>query len=118
MATPIAWLFEFEIKPDQTAAFEQLVSEMVDSTRAERDARNFEWFIHPDGRTGQVYERYADEAATLAHLRSFGDRFAARFMTAADPVRFTVWGCPADDVRDALSGFAPTYLQSLGGFSR
>src|SRR5690349_6087547 len=78
MASPTAWLFEFEIKPDHAAAFERLVSEMVESTRAERGALNFEWYIDPDGRTGQVYERYADEAATLVHLRSFGDRFAAR----------------------------------------
>jgi quinol monooxygenase YgiN len=117
-AEPIAWWLEFRIRPDHGDAFTELVEDMVASARAEPDALNFEWFIDDDGQTGRVYERYGNERATLAHLQSFGSRFADRFMTATEPVQFTVLGNPPDAVKDALSGFGPRYLRPFVGFAR
>jgi hypothetical protein len=65
-----------------------------------------------------LYERFADSAATLAHLGTFGEKFAGRFLAAVDPTRLTVMGSPSDEAKAALSGFGPTYLGPFGGFAR
>jgi quinol monooxygenase YgiN len=118
MGGHVSWVFEVAIKPGQLEAFEALVCQMVESTRSESGALVFEWYVSGDGSVGQIYERYADSAATLIHLHAFGEKFAARLMAAVDPTRFTVLGTPSDDVRGALSGFGPTYLRPVGGFAR
>ena len=65
-----------------------------------------------------LVERYAGSDAALAHLETFGERFAGRFLDATDPVRLTVMGSPSDTVKTTLSGFAPKFLQPFGGFVR
>jgi quinol monooxygenase YgiN len=114
----VSWHLEVAVKPGQLDAFRTLVNEMVESTRAETGALSFEWYIDDDGTVGHVYERYADSAATLTHLGAFGAKFAARFLAVVVPNRFTVFGRPTDEVKEALSGFRPTYPRPLGGFAR
>ena len=76
---------------------------------------HYEWFS--DGSTVHVYERYVDSAAVMAHLATFAT-FADRFMVLFAPTRFTVYGAPSDEVKEALAAFSPTYLPAVGGFSR
>lgn len=54
----------------------------------------------------------------MAHLGTFGERFAGRFMEILAPTRFVVYGSPNQEVKDALAAFGPTYMNSAGGFSR
>ena len=54
----------------------------------------------------------------MQHLASFGANFAERFLSVLRPVRFVVYGTPSDEVREALAGFAPVYMQDAGGFTR
>jgi hypothetical protein len=65
-----------------------------------------------------IYERYADSAAVMTHLRGFGEKFAGRFLAAVAPTRLTVFGAPSDQVKEALSAFGPTFLKPFGGFTR
>jgi len=118
MGGQVSWVLEVAVKPGQLDAFRALMTEMVESTRAEPGALNYEWFVSDDGGVVHLCERYADADATLAHLRAFGERFAGRFLAAVDPTRFTVMGTPSDEAKAALSGFGPTYLQPFGGFAR
>ena len=60
---------------------------------------NYEWFIDADGKNGQIYERYADSAATMTHLGAFGEKFAERFMAVLEPTRLLVYGDPSDEVK-------------------
>jgi quinol monooxygenase YgiN len=118
MDDPVRWVMEFAVKPGQLDTLTHLVAEMAQSTRAEPGALEFTWSVRDDGTGGQVYERYADTAAALAHLRTFTERFAEQVLAAVAPTRFTVLGLPSDGVRQALAGFAPTYLRPMGGFVR
>ena len=87
-------------------------------SRAEPGALGYEWFVSEDGGVVHLVERYAGSDAALAHLETFGERFAGRFLDATDPVRLTVMGSPSDTVKTTLSGFAPKFLQPFGGFVR
>jgi quinol monooxygenase YgiN len=118
MDAPIAWLLELAVKPGQLDTFRALMEEMVASTLAEPGALSYEWFISDDAGVVHLYERYADSAATVAHLGTFGEWFAGRFLSAVDPTRFTVMGSPSDEAKSALSAFGPTFLCPLGGFVR
>jgi quinol monooxygenase YgiN len=116
MDDPVSWVMEFTVKTGALAALTPLVAEMAQSTRSESGALQFAWFVSDDGASGQVHERYADTTAALAHLRTFTERFATPVLAAVEPTRFTVLGLPSVALQQALDGFAPTYLRSLGGF--
>jgi quinol monooxygenase YgiN len=118
MDTKVSWVLEVAVKRGRLAAFRELMEEMVAATRTESGALGYEWFVSDDGGVVYLAERYADSAAILAHLGTFGERFAARFLAEVDPTRFTVMGCPSDAAKAALSGVDPAYLQPFGGFVR
>lgn len=118
MGDQVSWLLELVVKPGELDKFRALMHEMVGSTRAEPGALSYEWFVSEDGKVVQIYERYADSAAVLTHLRGFGDKFAERFLAMVEPTRFTVFGAPSDEAKAALDGFGATYLGPFGGFAR
>jgi len=91
------------------------MNEMVESTRAEAGTLGYAWYVSADGNVVAIYERYANDAAVLTHLGTFGEKFAQRFLGAMTPTRFTVFGAPSDEARQALAGFNPTYLGVFGG---
>ena len=62
-------------------------------------------------------ERFVDTAAALVHLGNFG-AFAERFLAALSPVRFTVFGSPSAEVKEAAAGFGPAFYEPVGGFIR
>jgi quinol monooxygenase YgiN len=113
----VAWLLELTVNPDQFDTVWALLEEMVASTRAEPGALGYAWFVGEANRTVALYERYADSAAVLTHLATFGERFAPRFLAAMTPTRLTVFGDPSEEARQALAGLNPTYLGFLGGFT-
>jgi hypothetical protein len=89
----------------------------VEATRGEPGVLSYERFVSADGTVVHVYERYADSAAAVAHLRIFGRRFGGRFMGMVDRTRFTVYGTPSAELRGMLDGFGARYLAPFGGFS-
>lgn len=119
MSDSVSWLLELAIKDGQLDNFKSLMKEMVDATQSnEPGTLNYEWFIDADGKNGQIYERYADSAATMTHLGAFGEKFAERFMAVLEPTRLLVYGDPSDEVKTALVPFGPVYMEQIGGFIR
>ena len=118
MGDHVSWLLELAVKPGQLDEFKALVAEMIDSTRAEPGALIYDWSIGDDNRTVHAYERYADSAAVLVHLATFGEKFAQRLLGAADVTRFVVYGAPDDEATQALSGLGPSHMTPVGGFAR
>ncbi len=119
MDSNVYWMLELEVKAGREREFRALMAEMVGATQAnEAGTLNYEWSTSADGKLCHIYERYADSAATMTHLRSFGEKFAARFLEILKPVRLVVYGSPNLAVKDALAGFKPVYMQAVGGFSR
>ena len=118
MGTEIAWLPEWTVKSGTLESVRALLEEMVTSARSEAGTLSYAVYVSEDGQTVTFYERYADEAAVLAHQTHFGERFAERAQEAGMTcTRITVLGSPGEEVRKSISGCHPIYLQPFGGFS-
>ena len=118
MSDVVSWVVDMSIKPGQLDNFKGIVEELVQSTRNEPNTRAYEWFLSEDNSSCHVCERYADSAATLAHLGTFGEKFGERFMTMVDIKSFTVYGAPNDEVKAVLGGFGATFMGQLNGLAR
>ena len=119
MSSNISWLLALNVKEGQNENFKKLMGEMVDFVNQnEPDTLNYEWFLSTDEKTCHIYERYEDSPAVMKHLKGFGENFAERFMGCLDPTWFTVYGNPGDDVKEALTAFAPVYMSPSMGFAR
>jgi len=112
----IAWRVELAVKPGRLDPFRALTGEMVDFTRGESGVLSYQRFVSDDGTSVHIYERYADSAAALAHLRNFGKIFAKRFQELVERRRFTVFGDPSAELRALLDGLGATYLKAFGDF--
>ena len=117
MGTEIAWLPEWTVKSGTFESVRALLEEMVASARSEAGTLSYALYVSEDGQTITFYERYADEAAVLAHQTRFAERFAERAMEAMTCARITVLGSPGEEVRKTISGCHPNYHQSFGGYS-
>ena len=119
MSNVVHWVVEFDIKDGQLSNLKSVMNDMVEATKAnEPDTKNYEWFVSDDGKRLHIYERYADSAAAVTHLKTFGEKFAARLLATADPTRIVVYGNPNDAARAALAGFGAGYMEQIGGFAR
>jgi quinol monooxygenase YgiN len=118
MDRQVSWLVEVDVKSGQLETFKTLVEDMVESTSREPGTLSYEWFITDDGTLVHIYERYADSDALVTHFQGFLDKFAERFSASVDLKRFSVYGEPSDEAREALAGLNPIYLGTLGGFVR
>ncbi|HEX2281380.1 MAG TPA: putative quinol monooxygenase [Thermomicrobiales bacterium] len=116
MGTEIAWLPEWVVKPGALESARALLEEMVTSARSEPGTLSYAVYVSEDGQTFTFFERYADEAAVLAHQTTFAERFAKRAQEAMTCTRNTVLGSPGEEVRKTISGCGPIYLQPIGGY--
>ena len=117
MGDQVSWQVELAVKPGELENFRALTAEMVEFARSEPGVLIYERFVSADGEVVYVYERYADAAAAVAHLRTFAQKFGARFAGMVDRKRFTVFGNPGEELKRVLDGYGATYLGPFGGFS-
>ena len=117
MGTEIAWMPEWTVKSGTFEDVRALLEEMEASAQSEAGTLSYALYVSEDGRTITFYERYADEAAVLAHQATFGERFAERANDAMICGRITVLGSPGDEIRESISGCNPVYLTPFAGFA-
>ncbi len=113
----IAWMPEWKVKSGTYEDVRTLLEEMEASARSEAGALSYALYLSEDGQTITFYERYADEAAVLAHQATFGERFAERANDAMTCTRITVMGSPGEEIRNSISGCNPVYLEPFAGFT-
>jgi len=119
MSNVIEWVLELDVQAGQADNVGPLLDDMVAATKAdEPGALHYEYYANADQSKITVLERYADNAAAMAHLGNFGEKFADRFLAAFAPTRFTVFGPAKDDLRAALTGFGAVHMDYHKGFAR
>lgn len=119
MSDVIEWVLEMQVQDGQADNVQALLDDMVAATQAdEPGALHYEYYMPEDRSTCTVLERYADNAAVMAHLANFGAKFAERFMACFAPTRFTVYGPANAAVMGALAGFGATNQERVAGFHR
>lgn len=119
MTNNVYWLLETNIKEGETENLKALMTEMIESTKEnESGALNYEWSVSEDGKSCNLFERYSDSEAALAHMDTFGKNFAARFMSILEIKKFVVYGNPDEKVAAALTKIGAKIMKPLGGFQR
>jgi len=83
----------------------------------EADVLSYERFVSVDGTVAHVYERYADSAAAVRHLRTFKRKCNERFVGMVDRERFTVFGVTSDELKGMLNGFGPISRAAAAGIT-
>jgi quinol monooxygenase YgiN len=116
MNDEIAWRVELSVKPEQVGKLLALTGEMVMSATEEPGCLSYQRFISPDGQSLQVYERYLNSGAALAHLTIFFKRFAARYAGMVERTTFMVYGNPDEELGQMLDQFRPKYMRPFGNF--
>jgi quinol monooxygenase YgiN len=119
MSKVVYWVLELSIRPGALPDLEDLMKEMVAATAVnEPGTLNYEWTVAENGRVCHIFERYADSAAVMVHLATFGEKFADRFMNLVEPTRIVIYGNPDEQVKGALADLDPLMMAPIGGFSR
>ena len=115
----VSWLLELDINGDNIDAAKELMHEMVGATNEnEPDTLIYEWSFSEDGRKCHIYERYRDSDAAMVHMKTFGEKYAERFMSLYQPVKFTVYGNPDSIVKQGLAPLGAVFMPTEAGFSR
>jgi quinol monooxygenase YgiN len=100
-------------------AFKQIVAQLVAATKEEPGTLEYKFNISADQNIVDVFERYRDSDAVVAHVsQTFGAKFSEGFLAIASPTRFMVYGTPSIEAKKVLAGFNPIYMSPLDGFSR
>ena len=116
MSQHVHWLLELCINDGKLADFIAVMHEMVAFTRNEAGTLIYEWCFSEDETVCDIYERFQDSEAAVAHLAAFS-RFAERFLDAATPTKLTVMGHPNESALEALSGLSPVLRKTRAGFA-
>jgi quinol monooxygenase YgiN len=117
MSDQIAWCVELAIQPGQLDSFLKLTAEMVNETAKEPGVLAYQRFVSADGQIVHVVERYESSETALGHLRTFQDKFAARFSSMVTRRRFTVYGRPSAELKSVLDALGAAYFNRLGDLS-
>ncbi|WP_143226492.1 putative quinol monooxygenase [Actibacterium pelagium] len=112
----IAWTLTLELAEGKDDAFNALMAEMVEATKAEAGAKSYEW--HRSGNVIHINERYETNEDAGIHLASFGANFAERFLAILSPTGLQVYGPAEGGVREGLAGFGANFYDQVGGFER
>jgi len=119
MSDHIYWTLDLEVREGKSGELKTLMKEMVDATKAnEPGTLNYEWTVSDDNRRVTLYERYADSAAAVIHLKTFMKSFAQPFMTCLEPKRLVTHGTPSDELKKMLTGMNSKFMNPFGGFAR
>ena len=118
MSDTISWVVDVNIKPGQLNAFKGLVDELVASTRNEPNTLTYEYFLSADDVNCHIYERYADSAAAMVHLGTFGQNFADRFLSMVDLNGIKVYGPVSEELQGAMGSMGAAFLGQFNGFAR
>src|SRR5262245_48272738 len=118
MTTEIFWLYDVEVKPGQLPSFAALLGELIEATAAEPGAMTYKWSVSDDGRVVHIYERYVDSAAVLAHMSGLISKVSEQFQSMIEHARFTVYGSPTDEVKQALEPVGAVFMAPFVGIER
>jgi quinol monooxygenase YgiN len=117
MSTHISWILQVAILPGQLENFKVVARDLIAVTKNEKGTLAYEWNLNADETACDIYERYQDSDAMIAHVHSFGN-FAGRFLNACRPTSFHVYGAPNEAAKAQLTDLHPLYFTHLGGFHR
>lgn len=113
----VYWVLTVSV--DEMDKFKPIIQQLVTATEKEPGALEYEYTVGDDGKTVDIFERYADSKAAISHLTdNFVPNFSKEFLALAKPTRFVIYGAPTDDFKKVVTDFKPIYMTPINGFTR
>lgn len=113
----VYWVLTVSV--DEMDKFKPIVQQLVTATEKEPGALEYEYTVADDGKTVDIYERYADSKAAIIHLTdNFVPNFSKEFLALAKPTHFVIYGSPTDEFKKVVADFKPIYMAPINGFTR
>lgn len=110
------WIVEGKIHEGKNEEFKAVMEDLVAASSPEKGTLNYQYYVSDDGDV-LVYERFINVEAAHAHVDTW-ERYADRWMSAAEPKRMVHLGNLPDDLRERHMALAPLLLRPFGGFAR
>jgi len=113
----VYWVLTVSV--DELDKFKPIVQQLVTATQKEPGALEYEYTVGSDGKTIDIFERYADSKAAISHLvDNFVPNYSKEFLALAKPTRFVIYGSPTDEFKKTVADFKPIYMTPINGFTR
>lgn len=119
MKSKIFWIVELKVKESNLNLITTFMNDVFNAAvNDEKGTLSNEWFFSDDMTTCHMIDRYKSNDDVLAHLKIFDANFNERFNKYFELERFVVYGSPNEEVKEAVKGFNPIYMQHFGGFEK
>lgn len=119
MDTEVSWMLSSQLQTTEPEQFEGLLVEMVKAVQTLQNGTTaYVWYLSEDGLSCEIFATFKDSDAALLHLNWLANSYGQVFSSVMRPTAMTVYGKPSKNLRDALTPFAPRYVQTVGGFAR
>jgi quinol monooxygenase YgiN len=113
----VYWIITGEINLSQEIAFRAICTRLVESTKAEPGALNYEWSIAENSRTFHIYERYADSEAVKFHRSQVGEMLKELYAVTTLKL-LTLYGSPSNELKQLFAARHPLVMAPHKGFNR
>ena len=117
MTENIYWIISLKIGDGNVQAVKDIAPVFCDLTKQEPGALAYEWSLSADGSKLNVYERYVNSDAALAHLANVGPRLPELFALAS-PTGIECYGAASDTFKEAVKDLPVTFYSQFDGFCR
>jgi len=117
MTNHVGIVASLKINDGKLEDLKALAREMSEAAQAEPGTLVYEWYVSADGTRCDIHERYADNAAFLAHASGVGP-FMQRLMTMVTPSATALYGKPDEKSKAMVAGFGAIPMTQVAGFSR
>lgn len=111
----IHWTIHATIKEGRLEGLKEHIVKMVEMTKTEKGALNYEFFLNGDKSRIFIHERYADSEAAIAHVQNVGPHLGP-FLDAVEMDPIVIFGKLSDAGKEAFAPFGASYTNNLNGF--
>ena len=115
MNNNIHWTINATIKEGRLEGLKEHIVKMVEMTKTEEGALNYEFFLNDDNTRIFIHERYANSEAAIAHVQNVGPHLGP-FLDAVEMDPIVIFGDLSDEGKTAFAPFGASYTNHLNGF--
>ena len=115
MTDNIYWTINASVKEGHLEGLKEHIVKMVEMTKTEEGALNYEFWLNDDNSRIFIHERYANSEAAIAHLQNVGPHLGP-FLDAVEMEPIVICGDLSDEGKEAFAPFGASYTQHLNGF--
>jgi quinol monooxygenase YgiN len=116
MTENIYWTINATIKEGCLEGLKEHIVKMVEITKTEEGALNYEFWLNDDSTRIFIHERYVNSEAAIAHIQNVGPHLGP-FLDAVEMDPIVILGNLSDEGKAAFAPFGASYTQDLNGFT-